>query len=276
MPAKGAQLIETEAPAKEPQLFRPDAAVAIELSGVGKRFERRHDVLSALEDVTLSCREGEVLGVVGPSGCGKSTLLELICGLGQPSDGTVAVGGVTAARDRLARCALMPQQDLLLPWRSAIGNAALAIELSGVRRAEAQRRVAPLMERFGLAQFARARPAELSGGMRQRVAFLRTLVAGKPVLLLDEPFGSLDSITRAGMQEWLGEALVEEPRTVVLVTHDVEEAILLCDRVIVLSERPGRVRTELPVSIPRPRPRRATVTSPEFTALKQQALETLA
>ena len=124
----------------------------------------------------------------------------------------------------------MPQRDLLLPWRDALGNAALALECQGVRRAEARRRAAPLFERFGLADFEHVLPAGLSGGMRQRVAFLRTLLPGRQVLLLDEPFGALDSITRAAMQEWLAEALEREPRTVLLVTHDVEEAVFLADR----------------------------------------------
>src|SRR5205814_8688371 len=132
--------------------------------------------------------------------------------------------------------------DCLLPWRSAIDNAVLALENAGLRRQEARRRAAPLFERFGLAGAERLRPAKLSVGMRQRVAFLRTLLAGKPVLLLDEPFGALDAITRASMQEWLAQALAEEPRTVLLVSHDVEEALYLCDRVLVFSDRPGRLR----------------------------------
>jgi ABC-type nitrate/sulfonate/bicarbonate transport system ATPase subunit len=216
-----------------------------------------------------------VLGVVGPSGCGKSTLLELIAGLEEPSSGTVAVDGRREPGARLDRCALMPQRDLLLPWRSALDNACLPLELAGSRRADARRRVAPLFERFRLEGFARSRPYELSGGMRQRVAFLRTLVAGKPVLLLDEPFGSLDSITRADMQEWLAETLRMHSRTVVLVTHDVEEALFLCDRVLVLSPRPGRVKDEIEAGPTPGRSRRETVTSPEFTALRERALEAL-
>ena len=137
------------------------------------------------------------------------------------------------------RCAYMPQRDLLLPWLSALDNAALAPRNRGASRAAARAAAAPLFERFGLAGFERARPDELSGGMRQRVAFLRTLLAGKPVLLLDEPFASLDAITRAEMQEWLAGALAEQPATVVLVTHDVEEALYLCDRVVVLTAAPG-------------------------------------
>ena len=169
----------------------------------------------------------------------------------------------------------MPQRDLLLPWRDALGNAALALECQGVAKAEARRRAEPLFERFGLAEFEQARPAALSGGMRQRVAFLRTLLAGRPVLLLDEPFGALDSITRSAMQEWLAAALAAEPRTVLLVTHDVEEAILLADRVAVLSPRPGRVVAELDVALPRPRTRREALADPEFVRLVRRALDAL-
>ena len=171
----------------------------------------------------------------------------------------------------------MPQRDLLLPWRDALGNAALALECQGA----STRRGPPARARrcssaSASAEFERRRPRELSGGMRQRVAFLRTLLAGRPVLLLDEPFGSLDSITRAAMQEWLAGALAGEPRTVVLVTHDVEEALFLADRVAVLSPRPGRVVAELDVPLPRPRKRRATVTDAAFAELRQRALEALA
>jgi ABC-type nitrate/sulfonate/bicarbonate transport system ATPase subunit len=249
-----------------------DSGEAISLSGVGYAYGE----LRALDALDLEVPAHRVVGLVGPSGCGKSTLLELICGLRERSSGALAVGGETGAEGRLERCAYMPQRDLLLPWYSAIDNAALALRNRGVGRAAARGQAAELFARFGLAGFESARPAELSGGMRQRVAFLRTLLAEKPVLLLDEPFGSLDSITRADMQEWLAGALAEEPRTVVLVSHDVEEALFLCDRVLVLSARPGRVKAEIPVPIPRPRPRRETVTAPEFTALRERALEALA
>src|SRR5215210_7976883 len=194
MPAKGAMSIEIEAPATEP-LVRE----GIELNGVTRRFG---DTV-ALAGLELQVRIGEVVAVVGPSGCGKSTLLELVAGLQEPDEGSVSVAGATSAASRRATCAFMPQRDLLLPWRTALANAALALECQGVPRAEARRRAEPLFERFGLAEFERARPAELSGGMRQRVAFLRTLLPGRQVLLLDEPFGALDSITRASMQRWL-------------------------------------------------------------------------
>jgi ABC-type nitrate/sulfonate/bicarbonate transport system ATPase subunit len=236
---------------------------------------RHYGEVQALEGVSLRVESGEVVAVVGPSGCGKSTLLELVAGLQEPDGGRVSVGAAQAARERRESCAYMPQRDLLLPWRDALGNAALALECQGARKPDARRRAAPLFERFGLADFERSRPAALSGGMRQRVAFLRTLLPGRQVLLLDEPFGALDSITRASMQAWLAQALLEEPRTVLLVTHDVQEALFLADRVLLLSPRPGRVLEELRVPLARPRSRRGVVAEPAFAELEQHALELL-
>jgi ABC-type nitrate/sulfonate/bicarbonate transport system ATPase subunit len=249
--------IEAEAPATEP----------LSLLDVTRRYRR----VTALEGVDLAVRPDEVLAVVGPSGCGKSTLLELVAGLQEPDGGRVSVAGATAPAARRAACAYMPQRDLLLPWRDALANAALALECQGVARSEARRRAEPLFERFGLAEFEGTRPAQLSGGMRQRVAFLRTLLPGRPVLLLDEPFGGLDSLTRSSMQRWLADALAQEPRTVLLVTHDVEEAIFLADRIAVLSPRPGHVVAEIPVELTRPR----DVTSAEFGGVKRRVLEAL-
>jgi NitT/TauT family transport system ATP-binding protein len=262
-----------EAPAEELLFQETDVSV----TGVERRFpaRRRRAPVAALDGVSVEVAAGEVLAVVGPSGCGKSTLLELIAGLQSPDGGAIAVGGAADAADRLRACAYMPQRDGLLPWRDALGNAALALECAGANRARARAEAAPLFDRFGLGGFESATPGELSGGMRQRVAFVRTLLAGRPVLLLDEPFGALDSLTRGQMQEWLAGALESEPRTVVLVTHDVDEALLLADRVAIMSPRPGRIVSELRVGIPRPRPRRHTVTTPEFAALKEEALEAL-
>jgi ABC-type nitrate/sulfonate/bicarbonate transport system ATPase subunit len=261
------------APPREPLSV---AATGVTLSGVTRRYRaRRGAAVTALDALDLTVSPGEVLGVVGPSGCGKSTLLELIAGLQAPDHGTVAVGNRSDDDQRREACALMPQRDLLLPWRDALGNAGLALEAQGVRARTARERAAPLFERFGLADFEAARPVALSGGMRQRVAFVRTLLPGRPVLLLDEPFAALDAITRAEMQQWLADALAAEPRTAVLVTHDVEEALFLSDRVAVLSPRPGRVVAQFEVALPRPRDRRAAVTDPGLARLRAAALEAL-
>ncbi|MFZ2112618.1 MAG: ABC transporter ATP-binding protein [Solirubrobacteraceae bacterium] len=260
------QLKSREGQRREPTCPSPPSrgtGDAVSLGDVSRAYtDRRGATVQALADVSLHAARGSVLAVVGPSGCGKTTLLELICGLQQPDSGTI----------ECEPAVLMPQHDLLLPWLSAVDNAALALRIAGAPRAQARTRGASLFEELGLAGFERARPNELSGGMRQRVAFVRTLLSGKPVLCLDEPFGALDAITRQEMQEWLTGALVREPRTVVLVTHDVEEAIVLADRVVVLSPRPGRVVAGLTVDLPRPRSR----TDAKVIALREQAMQTLA
>jgi len=260
----------TEAPRSGPRTLPSEPAV--EVAGLGHSFGE----LAVIESVALTLGPREVVGVVGPSGCGKSTLLELVAGLLEPDRGTIAVTGATAAGERLRGCVYMPQRDLLLPWLSAIDNAALAPRNRGASRAEARAQARPLFERFGLAGFEAARPRELSGGMRQRVAFLRTLLAAKPVLLLDEPFAALDAISRGEMQEWLAGALTAEPAAALLVTHDVEEALYLCDRVLVLSARPARVVSTIAAPAPRRSPRREAVTAPEFTAARERALASLA
>ncbi|MGZ4430391.1 MAG: ABC transporter ATP-binding protein [Gaiellales bacterium] len=230
-------------PSVSPEPGRRIAGIAQQAIQVD-RVDGRFGPLEVLSGITLQVPAGSRLAVVGPSGCGKSTLLSLVAGLLQPSAGRIEVGGHADAAGRLQRCALMPQQDLLLPWRSALDNACIALENRGMRRNEARRRAAPLFERFGLTEFERAPIWELSGGMRQRVAFLRTLLAEKPVLLLDEPFAALDALTREEMQGWLAAALDAEPCTTLLVTHDVDEALRLGTRVAVMSRRPGRVVLE--------------------------------
>jgi len=248
-----------EAPALRSGERHDTGGVRVEL--VSRTFASRTGAVQALAGVSLRADPGEIVTVVGPSGCGKTTLLELICGLQRPDAGTVVS----------APAALMPQRDLLLPWLTAVDNAALALRARGIGRDEARAAAAPWLERFGLAGFERTRPAQLSGGMRQRVSFLRSLLAGKPVLALDEPFAALDAITRAEMQSWLAHVLATEPRTVVLVTHDVEEAVVLGDRVVVMSPRPGRVVGEVAVPLARPRRR----TDPEVVARRERVLEAL-
>jgi ABC-type nitrate/sulfonate/bicarbonate transport system ATPase subunit len=279
MPAKGAATKRIEAPGQEPRDVNAAHAVrdqggrrdqpgalrdqedAVRVEQVGRTFATKIGPLPALVGMSLRARRREVVAVVGPSGCGKTTLLELVCGLQHPDSGSV----------QAEPAALMPQRDLLLPWLSAIDNAGLALRARGVPREEARRAAAPWLERFGLARFERTRPAELSGGMRQRVSFLRTLLAGKPVLALDEPFAALDAITRQEMQGWLAHVLADEPRTVILVTHDVEEAVMLGDRVVVMSPRPGHSVAEIDVTPPRPRRR----TDPITVELRERALAAL-
>jgi NitT/TauT family transport system ATP-binding protein len=244
---------EVEAPGVEPRDVSGGATVA----GVGKSF----GAVRALDGVSLRAGPREVVAVAGPSGCGKSTLLELVCGLAAPDEGTLEA----------APAALMPQRDGLLPWLSALDNAALALRVAGVDKAAARAAAHEHFAAFGLEGFERARPRALSGGMRQRVAFLRTLLAGRPLLCLDEPFGALDALTRGQMQRWLADALQREPRTVLLVTHDVEEAVMLADRIVLLSPRPGRVIATIDVPLPRPRHR----TDADVVALRERALAAL-
>jgi NitT/TauT family transport system ATP-binding protein len=248
-----------EAPVKEPRDLHGPDGVRVEV--VSRSFVSRRGEVKALEDVSLRVERSEVVTVVGPSGCGKTTLLELICGLQSPDRGTIVAEPAV----------LMPQRDLLLPWLTALDNAALALRARGVPREQARTSAAPWFERFGLTGFERARPSELSGGMRQRVSFLRSLLAGKPVLALDEPFAALDAITRSEMRGWLAHVLELEPRTVVLVTHDVEEAVVLADRIVVLSARPGRVVADIAVGLPRPR----EVTDQSVIEVRRRILEAL-
>lgn len=230
---------------------------AVRLSGV------RHRVggLEVLDGIDLTVARGETVALVGPSGCGKSTLLELVCGLQTAAEGRV----------QAEPAALLPQRDALLPWADALDNAALPLRLQGVPRATARAQAAPLLDELGLSGFERARPHELSGGMRQRVAVARSLLTGRRLLCLDEPFGALDAITRAATHRWLAGVLAAEPRTVLLVTHDVEEALVLADRVCVLSQRPARIVAELEVPGGRPRDPAAD----ELVALRRAALEAL-
>jgi ABC-type nitrate/sulfonate/bicarbonate transport system ATPase subunit len=271
---------DTNMPATEATDFAAAAASPAGESTAGAAVSIRdlthsYAELRTIERLDLDVPAHGVLGLVGPSGCGKSTLLELVAGLQDPTSGVIEVGGAVDGRGRLAHCAFMPQRDLLLPWLSAIDNAALALRNRGVRRGAARRQAGSLFKRFGLAGFERSTPAELSGGMRQRVAFLRTLIAGKPVLALDEPFASLDAITRAEMQQWLAGALEADPRTVVLVSHDVEEALYLCDSVAVLSARPARIVERLSAPAPRATNRDEAITDPAFVSVRERAMQAL-
>lgn len=226
--------------------------------------------LPVLDGVTLDAAPGEFVSVIGPSGCGKSTLFNVVAGLQRPDSGRILVDGEDAT-GRTDPFAYMPQQDLLFPWRTVLDNTALGLEVAGVRRREARRRAGELFGPFGLDGFEHAAPDELSGGMRQRAALLRTVVQDRAVLLLDEPFGALDSLTRTDMQTWLDDVRSRFDWTVLLITHDVREAVRLSDRVVVLGPRPAQVRREVVVNLPRPRAPEI-MTTPEFVALEAELL----
>jgi ABC-type nitrate/sulfonate/bicarbonate transport system ATPase subunit len=245
----------------------------IEIHGLAHRFG---DV-DALAGIDLEIAAGETMALVGPSGCGKSTLLELIGGLTAQGEGEITISGRAAAAERSQSSAWMPQSDMLMPWKTAADNAAIALRLAGDDRASARSEATRMLDRLGLSEFAKSYPRQMSGGMRQRVAFARTLLAGTPVLLLDEPFAALDAITRADLQGWLIETLRVEGRTTVLVTHDVEEALFVADRVALLSPRPGRVilTIDSPAQSERSLPRAQAISRPAFVAARERALEAL-
>lgn len=235
----------------------PVAETVIELRNVGKSFHGEHGSVEAIDEVSFRAVRGEFVTLIGPSGCGKSTVFNLLAGLLEPDAGEVIRLGDArtgaSSTDKEPAIGYMPQRDLLFPWRSVIANAALPLEVAGVPPREARARATEMSEVFGLAGFEEKYPAALSGGMRQRAALLRTVMAGGELLLLDEPFGALDAITRRGLQDWLLELHSRLGRTVLFVTHDVDEAVYLADRVIVFTPRPARVAAEHTIDLPRPR-----------------------
>jgi ABC-type nitrate/sulfonate/bicarbonate transport system ATPase subunit len=237
---------------------------------VARDITCRFDDTLALQEATLEVRAGEFVSIVGPSGCGKSTLFNAISGLLVPTSGRVEIDGrdVTGTTGHVG---YMLQKDLLVPWRTVVGNIVLGAALTRGASARDEAQARALGERYGLSGFLDHYPHALSGGMRQRVALMRTLAVHRDVLLLDEPFGALDSQTRLSMQRWLLEVWDELDRTVLFVTHDVDEAIFLADRVLVMTPRPGRIATEIPVPIPRPR-RLETLTAPAFMDVKREIL----
>lgn len=241
------------------------ATPRIELKNVSKTFVGNGRTVPALRDVSLTVMPGEFVTIIGASGSGKSTLFNLLIGLLEPDAGEILIDGKKPRR-RLGMLGYMPQRDLLLPWRSVLDNVLLPLDIKGIPRNESRQKVLEMFQRFGLESFERDYPFALSGGMRQRAALLRTWLTGCDTLLLDEPFGALDALTRKELQDWLLMVWQELGRTVMFITHDVEEAVYLADRVIVLSARPGTVRRELRVDLPRPR-RQRMVAEPGFGIL---------
>ncbi|NLU84406.1 ABC transporter ATP-binding protein [Rhodococcus sp. HNM0569] len=240
----------------------------VSVAAVHKSFGTGNSARRVLDGIDVECRAGEFVAVVGPSGCGKSTLLSLIAGLDTPDDGAVSVDGHPATA---GGAAYMPQRDLLFPWRTILDNAALALEVRGSSRRDAREQARALFPVFGLEGFESARPGQLSGGMRQRAALLRTVVQNRPVLLLDEPFGALDSLTRSEMHAWLQSVWQRHNWTTVMITHDVREALFLADRVVVLSARPARVQRVVTVDLGRPRTL-DVLTDPRFADLERSLL----
>ncbi|HEX4790728.1 MAG TPA: ABC transporter ATP-binding protein [Actinospica sp.] len=250
-----------------------DRESVLEVSGLRHSYARAgQSPLEVLDGIDLRVREGEIAAVIGPSGSGKSTLLNILAGLDRPTGGEVLLHG--AGQARVGEVAYMPQKDLLFPWRTIEDNTILGLEVGGLKKKDARERVAPLFEEFGLGGFEYAYPAQLSGGMRQRAALLRTVAMERPVLLLDEPFGALDSLTRTQMQLWLAETWQRHGWTIVLVTHDIREAVFLADRVHVLSARPARIARSLEIELPRPRTA-DTFGLPAFAALERDLLGAL-
>jgi ABC-type nitrate/sulfonate/bicarbonate transport system ATPase subunit len=243
----------------------------LRVESVSHAYRLQGRPLPVLENISFSLARGSFAAIIGPSGSGKSTLLGLAAGLEEPAAGRILLSGST---ERLGRVGYMPQRDLLHPWRDALDNATVALEVRGMRKDEARARARDMFEQFGLRGFEHARPHELSGGMRQRVALARTVLASGELVVLDEPFGALDALTRAAMHDWLLQTWPRLGRAGLLVTHDVEEALLLADDVYVLSSRPGCIVEHLRAPFARPRTR-ALIADPAFAALKVRLLERL-
>ncbi len=246
----------------------------IELRHVSKSIIHQGSPVAAIEDVNLEVRAGEFISIVGPSGCGKSTAFNIIAGLIAPDVGDVLIDGHSVA-GRQGQVGYMLQKDLLLPWRTVLQNVTLGAELLNRSRAATKREARDLMATFGLAGFENAWPSFLSGGMRQRAALMRTVLSHQDVMLLDEPFGALDAMTKGLMQEWLLEIWTRFRRTIVFITHDIDEAIFLSDRIYIMTTRPGRVKASIAVNLPRPRLSHEITTTPEFGAIKHEVLDAL-
>jgi len=225
----------------------------------------------AVDGVSFDVHDAEFVTIVGPSGCGKSTILNVIAGLEQPTAGRIVIDGEEIA-DRRTNFGYMFQKDLLFPWRTIRNNVAVGLEVLGVPKKDARAQAQAILDRFELGRFANKYPVQLSGGMRQRVALMRTLLCEREILLLDEPFGALDALTRSIMQEWLLGIWENDHRTIIFITHDIEEAIFLSDRVLMMSARPGIIKDEIKIDLERPRDHRI-VTSPRFTELKKVILD---
>lgn len=241
----------------------------LEVVGVEKSF----GTIDAIKDIHITVNDGEFVSIIGPSGCGKSTLLDIVSGLTKPDRGKVLLESTNIVGER-GHFAYMPQKDVLFPWRTILDNVIVPLEVDHVNKHQARKEAEELLPIFGLEEFRDRYPNELSGGMRQRASFLRTYLCKKRLLLLDEPFGKLDALTRLKMQKWLIGIWDQFKQSVLLITHDIDEAIFLSDRIYVLSPRPGRIVTEMSVGLKRPRAEKVT-TSEKFMSIKAELLDML-
>jgi ABC-type nitrate/sulfonate/bicarbonate transport system ATPase subunit len=246
----------------------------IVLDTVSKYFTTGREKVVAVENASMSVAPGEFVTMVGPSGCGKTTVFNMIAGLLKPSIGDIRIDGRSVV-GKPGHVGYMLQKDLLLPWRTVLQNVLLGAELLDRPMKEVEGEAWQLMARFGLKGFENAWPARLSGGMRQRAALMRTILSRQEVMLLDEPFGALDAMTKGMMQEWLLSIWAEFGRTVVFITHDIDEAIYLADRVLVMSARPGSIKREIKVDLPRPRLSHEITTTAGFSRIKHEVLMTI-
>jgi len=249
------------------------ATPKLQLTTLSHQFDSGGQIVQAISNISLDVAPGRFVSLIGQSGCGKSTLFNILAGLLKPTSGSVLLDGDDIT-GRAGLVSYMLQKDLLLPWRTILDNVIYGLEIQGTNRKNAREIAEPLMDRYGLGKFKKHYPNSLSGGMRQRAALLRTLLCNNDVILLDEPFAALDAQTRFRMQEWLLTLWRDFDRTVLFVTHDVDEAIFLSDEICVLSPRPGRIADRFEVPLPRPRDR-DVVTSPDFVNLKQRCLDLL-
>jgi len=224
----------------------------IQVEDLSKAFSRGSDTLQVLQQISLSAEPGELIAIIGPSGCGKSTFFNILAGLLSPDGGSISLNSKKVPHLR-GRMAYMQQKDLLLPWRNTLDNAILGMEIQGEHKRMAREQARDLLKTFGLEGFGDSYPQELSGGMRQRVALMRTILCKKDILLLDEPFGALDAITRSIMQKWLLKVWGQFGPSILLVTHDVDEALILADRIYVMTSRPASIKGSLQVDLQRPR-----------------------
>lgn len=240
----------------------------LELKQISMHYNTGPRRIDVLQDISLQVQRGEFVAIIGPSGCGKSTLFKLIGGLLTPTAGEIRLEGKEIT-GKTGHISYVPQQNTLFPWRSVESNAALALEVAGTPKQAALAEARAWLPRIGLGGYEKAYPETLSGGMQQRVSFLRALLSPQELMCLDEPFGALDALTRSEMQQWLLDIWEEHRRSVLLVTHSIEEALFLADRVYVLSPKPARIVQEIAVPFARPRTAH-TMTLPEFIALRQQ------